>query len=49
MVYLQEYCYLCVQTTVLAPTDGVIKEVLFAAGDVVPANSRLLYFQDEEN
>lgn len=38
-----------IETTVLAPGDGVVKEVLFAAGDIVPANSRLLYFEDEEN
>lgn len=43
------FSLLSLQTTVLAPTDGVVKEVLFAAGDTVPPNSRLLYFEDEEN
>jgi 3-methylcrotonyl-CoA carboxylase alpha subunit len=36
------------ETTILAPRDGVVKEVLYASGDTVPANSRLLYFESEE-
>ena len=36
-----------VQTNVLAPWDGVVKEVLFSVGDVIPGNSKLIELEDQ--
>ena len=35
------------QTNVLAPRDGIVKEVLFSDGDVVPGDSKLIELEDK--